>query len=182
MFRTVCSRVFIYLVSGCLGRGKQPGHSFGPKGPPMYWCIAQNRSGEKLVPDINKSGSLWLIRLPCLGLYVPGPLYTSCLGAWDVGSGQGTPLDQKDRQCTGVTLKITLVKNWCPTSTKVVLSGLLEHHVSECMFQGLYIRRVWLPGPWEAARALLWTNRTAKGCERLKISSRWMATRYAMIR
>ena len=90
----------------------------------MYWCRAQNRSGKKLVPDIYKSGSLWLIRLPCLGLYAPVPLYTSCLGVWAVGSGQGTPLDRKDRQCTGVTLKIALVKNWCPTSTKVVVPGL----------------------------------------------------------
>jgi hypothetical protein len=93
---------------GCLGRGKQPEHSFGPKGPPMYWCHAQNRSGEKLAPDINKSGSLWLIRLPCLGLYVPGPLYTSCLGAWAVGRSQGTPLDQKDRQCTGNNFNVFL--------------------------------------------------------------------------
>jgi hypothetical protein len=155
--RTVCSSAFIKLVSGCMGRGKLPLRSFGPKGPPMYWCHAQNRSGEKFVPDINKSGSLWLIRLPCLGLYVPGPLYTSCLGAWAVGSSQ----HQKDRQCTGVTLKIALVKNWCPTSTKVVLSGLLDYHVSDCMSQGLYIPRVWVPGPWEAARAVLWTNRTA---------------------
>ena len=136
----------IKLVSGCLGRGKRPGRSFGPKGPPMYWCHAINRSGEKLVSDINKSGCPWLIRLPCLGLYVPGPLYSSCLGAWAVGSGQGAPLDRKDRICTGVTLKIALVKNWCPTSTKVVLSGVLEYHVSDCTFQGLYIPRVWVPG------------------------------------
>jgi hypothetical protein len=158
------SRAFIYLMSGCLGHGSRPGQSFGPIGPPMYWCIAQNRSEEKLVPDMNKSGSLWLIRLPCLGLYVPGPLYTSCLGAWAVGSSQSTPFDQKDRQCTrstGVSLKIALVKNWRPTSTKVVLSGLLDYNVSECIFQGLYIPHIWVPGPWEAARAVLWTNRTA---------------------
>ena len=64
----------------------------------MYWCHAQNRSGEKLVSDMNKSGSLWLKR---------------------------------------------------------------DYHVSDCMFQGLYKLRVWVPGPWEAARALLWTERTA---------------------
>ena len=66
----------------------------------MYWCHAQNRSGEKMGYDINKSGSPWLMRLPCRGLYVPGPLYSSSLGAWAVGSGQGT----------GVTLKTALVK------------------------------------------------------------------------
>jgi hypothetical protein len=169
------------------------------------------------VSDINNSGSLWLIRLSCRGLYVPVHLYSSCLGAWAMGSGQGAPLDRKDRQCTGVTLKSALVKNWCPTSTKVVVPGLLDYHVSDCMsFQclyigcmgrgkwpgrsvgpkgppmywryaqnrsgeklvpdinksgslwlirlpclGLYIPRVWVPGPWEAARALLWTKRTA---------------------
>ena len=64
----------------------------------MYWCHAQNRSGEKLV---------------------------------------------------------------CPTSTKVVVHGLFDYHVADCMFQGLSIARVWVPGPWEAASALLRTERTA---------------------
>ena len=71
----------------------------------MYRCHARIRSSEKWVLDINKSDSPWLIREPCLGLYVPGPLVSLSLDACAVGRGQGTPKDRKDRQFPGVTLK-----------------------------------------------------------------------------
>ena len=65
---------------------------------------------KQWVFDMNKSDSPWLIRVPCLGLYFPGPLFSLSLGACAVGRGQGTPLDRKDRQFTDLTPEFAQVK------------------------------------------------------------------------
>ena len=62
--------------------------------------------------DINKSDSSWLIRVPCLGLYVEGHLVSLSSSACAVGRGHGTPLDRKDRQFTHLTPESTQVKKW----------------------------------------------------------------------